>query len=65
MKEAILSLDEKSKYIFIETEVKGRSYKEIAEETGQNIGTLLSRKSRAQQKLKTKMKQYFNEEAKQ
>jgi RNA polymerase sigma factor (sigma-70 family) len=65
LKEAILSLDERSKFIFIETEIKGRSYKEIAEETGQNIGTLLSRKSRAQKKLKTILKQYFNEEAKQ
>lgn len=60
LKEAILSLDEKSRYIFVETEIKGRSYKEIAQETGQNIGTLLSRKSRASKKLKTILKKYFN-----
>jgi RNA polymerase sigma factor (sigma-70 family) len=65
LKEAILSLDAQSRFIFIETEIKGRSYKDIAQETGQRIGTLLSRKSRAQKKLKTVLKQYFNEEAKQ
>ena len=65
LKEAILSLDESSRFIFTETEIKGRSYKEIARETGENIGTLLSRKSRAQKKLKTAMRRYFNEEAKQ
>lgn len=65
LKKAIDSLDEKSKFIFVETEIKGRSYKDIARETGQNIGTLLSRKSRTTKKLKTIMKKYLYEEAKQ
>ena len=60
--EAINSLDEKSKYVFIETELKGRTYEELVEETGEKIGTLLSRKSRAKKKLKSMLKEYMEVE---
>ncbi len=65
LKQAIDSLDEKSRYVYVETEIKGRSYSDLAEETGEKLGTLLSRKSRAAKKIKTIMQQYFNKEAKQ
>ena len=59
IKDAIDSLDEKSKYIFIETEIKGRAYKDIMKETGERLGTLLSRKSRASKKLMAILKDYL------
>lgn len=59
---AINILDEKQRYVFVETEIKGRSYEELVRETGEKLGTLLSRKSRAVQKLKTIIKEYFKED---
>ena len=56
---AINSLDIKSKYVFIETEIKGRSYDELVEETGEKLGTLLSRKSRAKKKLQKEILNYI------
>jgi RNA polymerase sigma factor (sigma-70 family) len=63
LKEAIDSLDEKSKYIFIQTEIMGRSYKELCDETGIKLGTLLSRKSRATVKIKKTVSDYLVKEA--
>jgi RNA polymerase sigma factor (sigma-70 family) len=65
LKDAIDSLDEKSKFIFIETEIKGRSYKDLCDETGIKLGTLLSRKSRASKKIKKTVSDYLFKEAKQ
>lgn len=59
LKEAILSLDEKSRFVFIETELKGKSYKQLAEETGEKMGTLLSRKSRSLKKLEKIITDYL------
>ena len=61
IKTALYLLDEKSRYVFIETEIKGRSYGEISDETGEPVGTLLSRKSRAVKKLKILLKDYVND----
>jgi len=58
LKEAIAKLDEKSRFIFVETELKGKSYKTVSEETGIKLGTLLSRKSRAIKKLEQILKDY-------
>ncbi|MBN2879528.1 MAG: sigma-70 family RNA polymerase sigma factor [Clostridia bacterium] len=58
LKEAIDKLDEKSRFIFIETELKGKSYKTVSVETGIKLGTLLSRKSRAMKKLEQILKDY-------
>ncbi len=63
IKQAIDLLDEKSKYIFIETELMGRSYKELCDETGIKLGTLLSRKSRAVKKIKKTVSEYLFKEA--
>jgi RNA polymerase sigma factor (sigma-70 family) len=59
---ALEKMDEKQRYVFIETEIKGRSYLELAEETGEKLGTLLSRKSRAAKKLKEAIEGYMNQE---
>lgn len=56
---AIDGLDEKTKYVFVETEIKGRSYEALSEETGEKIGTLLSRKSRGKVKLQEILKDYY------
>lgn len=58
MKDAIYALDEKSRFIFVETELKGKSYKELSKETGVKLGTLLSRKSRALKKLEIILTEY-------
>ena len=50
--EAIGKLSEEQGSIIIETELEGRSFKEISEETGVPMGTLLSRKHRALANLK-------------
>ena len=54
-------LDEKSRYVFVETEINGTSYKEMAARTGEPMGTLLSRKNRAVKKLKAILFDYMEE----
>ncbi len=51
LEEALELLDEKSRFVFVETELNGKSYKELSCETSEPVGTLLSRKSRAVKKL--------------
>jgi len=51
--QALASLSPQERAIWIETEIEGRSFKEISSETGEPIGTLLSRKSRAGKLLRT------------
>lgn len=58
MEEALALLDEKSRYVFVETELNGKSYKELADLTGEPVGTLLSRKSRAVKKLSIILDKY-------
>jgi RNA polymerase sigma-70 factor (ECF subfamily) len=55
-------LEENQRYVFVETEIKGRSYNELIRETGEKLGTLLSRKSRAVKKLKEMIREYLDEE---
>lgn len=64
IKKAIDSLDKKSKYVFVQTEIMGRSYKDLVKETGKKLGTLLSRKSRATKKLAIILKEYLYKEEK-
>ncbi len=59
---AIDSLDAKHRYVYVETQIKGRSYEELARETGEKIGTLLSRKSRAAAKIKEIVNDYLKED---
>lgn len=57
--QAINDLDPKSRFIFVETEIKGRSYQSIIEQTGEKLGTLLSRKKRARMKLQKALEHYI------
>jgi RNA polymerase sigma factor (sigma-70 family) len=50
--EAIDMLDDDEKAVIIETEFNGRTYREISQEWDIPIGTLLSRKSRALEKIR-------------
>lgn len=59
IRNAIYNLEAKSRYVFVETEIKGRSYSELVKETGEKLGTLLSRKSRAKIKLQEALKAYI------
>ncbi len=58
---AVDRLEKNQKYVFVETEIKGRSYDELVRETGEKLGTLLSRKSRAVKKLRSMIDDYVNE----
>lgn len=59
IKEAILSLDVKLRYVFVETEIKGRSYHSLMKESGEKLGTLLSRKNRAKKQLRDALVTYI------
>ncbi len=65
LKAAILKLDEKSRFVFVETVIRGTDYKTLSEKTGEPIGTLLARKKRAVVKLKKIMSEYFDDEGEQ
>ena len=59
---AIDRLDEKQRFVFVETEMKGRSYESLVKQTGEKLGTLLSRKNRAIKKLRKMIEEYIYEE---
>lgn len=62
IKKAMDSLDEKHRFVFIETQIKGRSYEDLSRDTGEKLGTLLSRKSRASKRVKKIIENYIYEE---
>ena len=53
---ALKELDAKQRNVWVATEMEDRTFKELATEWGEPIGTLLSRKSRASQILKLRLK---------
>ncbi len=53
--EAIDELPAKQRYVFIQQVVEGRTFQELAIETGESINTLLARKRYAVQFLKNKL----------
>jgi|SRR5208337_1188619 len=53
--QAIDSLEEEEKRIIILTEFEGKKFREISEESGIPLGTLLSKKSRAVKKIKKEL----------
>ena len=59
--EALDDLPEEQRDVFILHELEGRSFKEIAEMTGESINTLLSRKRYAVLYLREVLKQIYNE----
>lgn len=52
IRQALDALPPPDRAVWIETEIEGRSFREIASETGEPVGTLLSRKSRAAKLLR-------------
>jgi len=58
---AIESLNDEQKTVVIATEFDDRSFRELSEEWGVPIGTLLARKSRAIQKIKQELTGLVNE----
>jgi RNA polymerase sigma factor (sigma-70 family) len=58
---AIDDLPEEQRSVFVAHELQGRSFKEIADETGLNINTLLSRKRYAILHLRQRLKAIYEE----
>lgn len=59
IKETLKSMPVKQRYVFIESEIRGKSYKTLMKETGDKLGTLLSRKNRAKKKLQSVVYNYL------
>jgi len=59
--EALDDLPEEQKDVFVMHELEGRSFKEIAEITGEPINTLLSRKRYAVQYLRGELQELYSE----
>lgn len=64
LQNALSELPENQRFVFWENEIEGKTLQELADETGTNIKTLISRKRYAVAFLKTKLakvyKEYFN-----
>ena len=58
--DAIGQLEPRQRAILIATELKGKSFRDLAEEWGEPIGTLLSRKSRAVKTLRKLLEEMEN-----
>ena len=59
--EALDELPEAQREIFLAHEVEGRSFKEVAEETGVSVNTLLARKHRAVVHLRRRLQAIYEE----
>ena len=62
--ESVDELPEKQQFVFIEHVVEGRTFRELAKETGESINTLLARKRYALQFLQSRLieiRKYVNE----
>jgi len=60
LRQAIGQLNPKEQAIWVATEIHGRSFRDLAEDWGEPIGTLLSRKSRATARLRGLLSEYRN-----
>jgi RNA polymerase sigma factor (sigma-70 family) len=58
---AIEELPEEQREVFVAHEIEGRSFKEIAEETGVSVNTLLSRKRYAVLRLRERLAEIYQE----
>jgi RNA polymerase sigma factor (sigma-70 family) len=56
--EAIEALPDEQKAVIIETELNGRSFRELSEEWDIPLGTLLARKSRAFAKVRESLREF-------
>ncbi len=58
---AIDRLDPQTRAVWLATEIDGRSFRDLAEDWGVPVGTLLSRKSRATAQLRRMLSDYRNQ----
>lgn len=58
---AINNLPQKQKEVFIKHEIEGKSFKQISDDNGESINTLLARKRYAIQSLRKQLKQTYQE----
>jgi RNA polymerase sigma factor (sigma-70 family) len=58
---ALAELPSEQRDVFIATEIEGRSFKELAAETGENVNTLLSRKRYAVLHLRDRLRDIYEE----
>ncbi|MBI1343874.1 MAG: sigma-70 family RNA polymerase sigma factor [Terrimonas sp.] len=61
LEEALAELPEEQRRVFLLHEIEDMSYQDIAEQTGENINTLLSRKRYAVLHLRKKLQQLYDE----
>ena len=61
MKSAVDELPEAQRQVFVAHELEGRSFKEIAGETGVSVNTLLSRKRYAVLHLRERLQSIYDE----
>ena len=57
---SINNLNEKQRAVVIATEFEGISFRDLSEQWGIPVGTLLARKSRALKKIKNEMNEFVN-----
>ena len=58
---ALSKLPPERRKVFIEVAIRGKSYKQIAQEEGVKIGTVMSRLNRARMQLKRELSDYCGE----
>lgn len=61
LEEALSELPKEQQQVFVATEIEGRGFKEIAEETGVGVNTLLSRKRYAVLHLRRRLEAVYEE----
>jgi RNA polymerase sigma factor (sigma-70 family) len=61
LEQAIAELPDEQRRVFLAHEIEGRSFKEMAAETGTNVNTLLSRKRHAVLHLRERLQRVFDE----
>jgi RNA polymerase sigma factor (sigma-70 family) len=61
LEEALEELPDEQREVFVAHELEGRSFKELAEETGVSINTLLSRKRYAVMHLRERLQDIYDE----
>lgn len=59
--DALDELPEAQRYVFIQNELEERTFQEIADETGENIKTLISRKGYAVKHLRKRLESIYSE----
>jgi RNA polymerase sigma factor (sigma-70 family) len=61
LEEALDDLPEAQRYVFVQHELEGKSFKEIADDTGESVNTLLSRKRYAVLFLRERLLDSYND----